>query len=388
MQQMAMPASIQHRLQAMGYNVQDSALSQGVGVQFANVSYKGKVFRIKYGGQETMIVDPQTNQPLQYFDVILVDAKKELSKTYYQNGYQEGSNEAPDCSSEDGIHPVAPAGKQPQAVDCRTCPWNAFGSKRSNDGVSTNSKACADTRKVVVVPAVNIQNENFGGPMLLRIPAASLTGLAQFDRTLSAQGVPFFAAIVRVTFDYTVAYPKLQFQAMRFLSDQEFAEVLALRNDSRTRDILNQGNLQAPQNTGALPAAAPAPAPAPIQGQPPQGIAQNVAAAQPAAGYAPVPAPAPAPNTVSFAPPPPVQQPPVAALAATIPQQPSQQPPVTSFAPPPPVQAAPPMAAPPMQPPGQAQAQPTYATVAPPATGAPTAQLPQEVLNQVDGMFA
>jgi hypothetical protein len=391
MQQAQMPALIQNQLQAMGYNVQDSALSQGVGVQFANVSYKGKVFRIKYGANETLLVDPQTNQPLQYLDVILVDAKKELSKTYYASGYVEGSSEAPDCSSEDGVHPVAPAGKQPQAVDCRTCPWNAFGSKKSSDGVATNSKACADTRKVVVVPPVNIQNERFGGPMLLRIPAASLQGLAQFDRTLSAQGIPFFAVIVRITFDYTVSYPKLQFQAMQYLSDQQFAEVVAMRADPRTRDILNQGSQAAPQNVAAP---TPAPAPAPIQGQPPVGMATQAPPPSPAEpppaqqpaqawGTAPATAPAPAPAapppvTAAWGAPPPVQAQPVAQAAAPIPQQPAQAPQQTSFAPPP-------VAAPPVQQP-MAYAPPQAAAPAPQTQAAPSA-LPQEVLNSVDAMF-
>lgn len=375
MQNAQMPAAIQQQLASMGYNPQDSALSQGVGVQFANVSFKGKVFRIKYGANEQLLVDPTTNQPLQYLDVIIVDAKKELSKTYYASGYTEGMTEAPDCSSEDGVHPVAPAGKQPQAVDCRTCPWNAFGSKKSADGVASNSKACADTRKIVVVPPVNIQNERFGGPMLLRIPAASLTGLAQFDRTLSAQGVPFFAVVARITFDYTVAYPKLQFQALQYLTDQQFAEIVALRADQRTRDILSQGSQSAPQNT-ALPAPAPV-----IQGQPPQGMpTQNLNAPQLAPMQQPPPPPAPAPaQTAAWGAPPPVQQPAQAQPAQPLPQQPMPPQPQASFAPPP---MAPP---PPVQ---QAPAQ-QYAPAPAPAMGSanPQAPLPNGVLEGVDAMF-
>jgi len=392
--QMPVPAAIQQYLAQHAGQPAGGDLSQGVGVQFANVSYKGKVFKIKYGANETLLIDPRSNQPLQYLDVVIISAKAELSKTFYEKSYVEGTSEAPDCSSEDGVHPVAPPGKQPQAVDCRTCPWNAFGSKKSTDGTASNSKACADTRKVVIVPPVNMDNEQFGGPMLLRVPAASLSGLAQFDRQLQAQGVPYFAVIVRITFDYTVAYPKLQFQAMQYLDDAQFAKAQALRNDHRTLDILSNGSLAAPQNTAALPAPAGV---APAGMGAPQPMV-SAPAAQPQPPVAPQPAYPPAPpavaQPVAYPPAPPAPAQPTAAwgtapvaqplaqpmAAPTIPTTVAMQPP--QFAPPP----GQPQFAPPVQPTMAPQPNPQpFAAVPPaPAAGAP---LPQAVIEGVDSMF-
>lgn len=386
--QSQLPAAIAQSLAALGGQV-PSTLSEGIGSNYANLSFKGKVFRIKFGGQEHTLVDPQTNTPMQYMDLVILDAKGALSKTYYASGYTEGANEQPDCASEDGITPHAPPGKAVQCNDCRLCQWNVFGSKKSNDGIATNSKACADTRKLAVVPMQNIRNDNFGGPMLLRVPAASLSNLAEFDRSVRAAGAPFFAVVVRVTFDYNVAYPKLVFTPLQFVSDQMAAEILEMRADLRTREIIDGLALPtapaapaAPPIAGSVPAAmaaAQTPPVPPVVQTPAPAPAAPVASfvAAPAAAQAPAPAPA---ATVSFAAPVTPAAPTVAAPAPTIPVTgvpPVAAAPVSFQAPgtppPPPAQYAPPVAAPPV--------------AAPPAQAA-AGTLPQSVLAAVDSMLA
>src|SRR5690242_2131238 len=95
-----LPAAIAGALATTGGQM-PSTLSEGVGANYANVSFKGKVFRIKYNGQEHHLVDPTTQLPLQYMDLVIVDAKGALSKTYYASGYTDGATEQPDCASED-----------------------------------------------------------------------------------------------------------------------------------------------------------------------------------------------------------------------------------------------------------------------------------------------
>lgn len=316
-----LPASVLQAMQAM----QSSELSENVGANFAVVSIKGKVFRIKHGGQEyPLMMEHQGSQyPAPNFDVIIPKANGPLSKTFYAAGYSEGSDAQPDCWSEDGVHPLSPMEKRPlmlngqgQSVpctDCRMCPNNVFGSK-VNEVTKKGTKACADTRKVIINPAGDIANERFGGAMLLRVPAASLGPLAEYDRKLKAAGIPYFAVVTRITFDQTVAYPKLDFAPLRMITDAEAAQILEVRTDSRTDLILNSGQVVAPTGMEALagqavPAALAAPQ-APVQQQYPvqqQSPVQQQAA--PAAAYAPPPAvfvppapqaaPAPSP-TVSF----------------------------------------------------------------------------------------
>ena len=378
-----LPAAIAQSLAQTGSQL-PSALSEGVGSNYANLSFKGKVFRIKYGGQEHHLIDPVNKTPLGYIDLVIVDAKNVLSKTYYASGYTDGATEQPDCASEDGVHPHAPPGKNVQSHDCRTCLWNAFGSKKSNDGIATNSKACADTRKLAVVPIHNIMNENFGGPMLLRVPAASLTNLAEFDRTVRSAGAPFYAVVVRVTFDYTVAYPKLVFTAQRFLTDAEAQDVLKLREDLRTKEIIDglappvapAAPLPGQVPAAMAPAAQPTPAPVPVATAP---VAAPPAAVAPVpvppvqVAPAPTPAPAPEGNAVVWGTAPAPAPAPVAAAAPPIPQT------APIAAPPAVPQYAPPGVAPVNVPP--VAAAPAPAPVPQPAS------LPQGVLDAVDNLL-
>lgn len=430
----ALPAAIAQIVSQQGGQLANP-LAEGVGSSFANLSFKGKIFRIKYAGEEVVLQDPNTGFALQFIDVVVVDAKGTLSKTYYATGYTEGVTEQPDCSSEDGITPTAPVGKQVQCHDCRMCKWNVFGSKPQQQGQpASNSKACADTRKTAIVPIYNIANERFGGPMLLRVPAASLSGLAQFSRTLAGQGAPFYAAVVRITFDNEAAFPKLVFTPLRFLNEQEAAQILELRQDIRVADILSSGAMT---STAALPPPMAGQVPSSMQGAPTQTpvAAQASAppvttAAPPAQQYAPpvqqyappaepVYAPQqpvqPAPGGVAFGVPTPPPPAPQAYAAPQIPvtapvQQAPQPPPVYAppVAPPAAPQYAPPQAppvqqqyAPPVQQYAPPAAPPTGTGFAPPADStqqyappqappiAPAQQGPvsQQVLNSIDAML-
>lgn len=333
-----------------GIAMDDSALSDNVGAGYAVVSIKGKVFSIKHGGNTVpMMINYQGQQfPAPYFDVVLAKANPNLSKTYYKDQFTEGSSEGPDCWSEDGVHPLA---VPPISPDCRMCPMNQQGSKVSDSGARL--KACADTRKVAVVPADNIDNERFDGAMLLRIPAASLGGLADYDRMLKSNGVPFYAVVTRVSFDSTVAYPKLVFTPLRVLTEEEATKIVGLRKDVRVDAVVNAPQPSSPQTPGAGLGAA---------------IAQD-AAPQPAPFFAP-PAAAPAPQQVMQAPaavqaPPPVFAPPAAAQVASVPNGLPPGFPGTATAPPPTFLTQPPAAFNP----GTGE---ITAPVGPPTTVAPT----------------
>jgi hypothetical protein len=313
--------------------MQGSEMQANVGASYAVVTIKGKVFGIKYGGQTTPITVNMNGQlyAAPYFDVVIPRAKSELSKTYYPSGYTEGSDEQPTCWSEDGIAPLAPEAQRPidpatgrNCTDCRMCPMNQFGSKISDNG--SKGKACADTRKVIIVPVdpatgqMDADNVKYGGPMLLRVPAASLRVFAEYDQKLQAMGVPYFAVVTRMEFDQTQAYPKFVLRAVRFLSEAEGQRVVELRESPAVRQILESGQtvaaprpaLPAPDTAalagGSVPASIAAAAPqAPVQPQPPVSVP-----AQPAANVVPIHAPA-APLLQPAAPVPAAPTPPVPA---------------------------------------------------------------------------
>lgn len=333
-------------------DTQSSELQQGVGATFGVVSIKGKTFSIKHGGTSVPMTVTYNGAvyAAPYFDVVLVKANGALSKTYYRDGYTEGSDTQPDCWSEDGVNPLAPMNQRPiddrtnqPCIDCRMCPMNRFGSKVGSD-TGSKGKACADTRKVAIVPVlptgqagangidpgvVDFDNSKYGGPMLVRVPAASLRELADYDQQLAGVGFPYYGVVTRLSFDSDVAYPKLKLQAIRGLADHEATALVKMRESTQVANILNSAQAGAPAPAAALPP--------PVQAAP-----SAVAALAPPVQQAPV----------QMAPPPvqaaPAQYPPQLPPQAAPGVQPVQQAPAATAAPvqapppPPAVQAPPP----------------------------------------------
>lgn len=221
-------------------------LSSGVTTGFPVLSFRGKVWRMKKGGEEQALLD-ENGDPRPSIELILVKGSPRLSKIYYATGYEEGSTEPPTCFSMDGTRPD-PSVQDKQSDLCATCPHNVWGSKITPQG--TKTKRCADARRLAVAGTGDLTN-NLGKPdlvtpMLLRIPGASLAPLKEYaERTLGARGYNYFAVVTRLGFDTSTSYPKLTFRPVRVLTEQEFKTVTALRadNDSVARVLNDHGDL-------------------------------------------------------------------------------------------------------------------------------------------------
>ena len=219
--------------------VQDD-LSAGVQASFGVIGYKGKVWSIKYRGDEVQLLRQDGDGARNSIEVVLVGAAKNLSKIYYASGYTEGANSAPDCFSTDGIVP-SPSAVSKQSATCAACPQNVWGSKISEvSGKPT--KRCADSKRLAIVPLQDIPNEMYGGPMLLRVPAASLQELAQYGQKMQQLGYPSYAIGTRISFDTEVSYPRFTFQAIRPLNDDEAVKVMELRNSPAVGRILAEAS--------------------------------------------------------------------------------------------------------------------------------------------------
>lgn len=283
-------------------------LAAGVQTGFGIIGYKGKVWSVRFRGEETKLVRPDGDGPVNSIEVVIVKASSVISKVFYKDGYVEGSNAAPDCFSTNGQTPDLQA-KLRQGNACVSCPQNAWGSRVTNTG--KGGKACSDSKRLVIVPLSDLRNEVYGGPMLLRVPAASLNDLAQFGNKLFALHYPVSAVAVRIGFDLAEAYPKFLFSAIRPLTDAEADVVLEMQNDPAVARILAEGSEHVPSVPPAgptpesvfeqppAPKPAPAPAAAPLPVAPP--VTQQVAPAAEAApkrDYKKKPAPAPEPEPV------------------------------------------------------------------------------------------
>ena len=215
-------------------------LSAGVQASFGVIGYKGKVWSIKHRGEEVQLLRQDGDGARNSIEVVILAAAKNLAKIFYASGYTEGANAAPDCFSTDGIVP-SPSAASKQSPTCGSCPHNVWGSSIS--AVSGKpTKRCADNKRMAVVPLADISNEIYGGPMLIRVPAASLQEMAQYGQKMQQLGYPSYSIGTRISFDTEVSYPRFVFQAIRPLTDDEAVKVLELKNSSAVARILAEAS--------------------------------------------------------------------------------------------------------------------------------------------------
>lgn len=215
----------------------DESLGAGIASAMPVLSIKGKVFSLKHRGEVTTLMRPDGDGARSSLEVVLVKASQTLSKIFYERGFVDGSTEPPDCWSTNGVTPDATAPKK-QAAACAGCPRNAWGSRVTDSG--KQGKACADSKRLAVVPLTDIDNEIYGGPILLRVPAASLNELKSYGDRMHALGYPYYTIGTRISFDVKEAYPKLLFREIRPLTDEEADKVLALRDGDAVKRVLNE----------------------------------------------------------------------------------------------------------------------------------------------------
>jgi hypothetical protein len=190
----------------------------GAGAGIKRISIKGGVFRLVSGGKEIASVDDR------HLDVIIVKAAPKVSRVFYMAKYDAENPAGPDCWSNDGEKPDASI-DSPQAATCMSCPQNIAGSGNGN------SRACRYQQRLAVV----LENNPTGDVLQLTLPATSIFGkeegdkrpLQAFARYLAVQSPPINPEqiVTRMRFDTKAEAPKLFFQPMRWLTDDEYAIV-------------------------------------------------------------------------------------------------------------------------------------------------------------------
>ncbi len=219
------------------------------------IKLAGKQFTLVDGnGDETpyppakMVPGPDGNV---YFPVIILRAKKNLSKTWYAASYNPDAEAvAPDCFSNDSERPDTTA-LIPQSDSCAMCPMNAWGSGTDQDGNATKGKACADTKMLAAfVP-------NFGVHSF-KIPPASLKNFGLYVKQLSNAGIPVGNVKTLVGFDLTATFPILVFRFGGYVGEQLLPMIAKLAASTEAEDAIG--------DTTVTPAApAPHQIPAPVE---------------------------------------------------------------------------------------------------------------------------
>jgi hypothetical protein len=226
-------------------------LSGGIVSGFPTISYRGKVWRIRKGGEEQNYLDAQ-GDAVQSLEVVLVKAHAKPSKIFYDKPFEEGIAEAPRCWSANGETPDT-AVQEPISAQCNSCPNNVWGSK-INKETGAKGRLCSDTRRIAIVSVSELSDKGTGATKcLLRIPPSSLNPLKDYaEKFLKPRSWPYFAVVTRIGFDPQVAFPKLTFKATRFLTEDEARAVLEIQSSDDVKRILNEST----EFAEAAPAAA------------------------------------------------------------------------------------------------------------------------------------
>lgn len=301
-------------------------LTANVSVGFPIVGIKSGKWHYRFQGEDNIILDNQGRFPTPAIQVVLLKAQKELSRTFYPGGYVEGVNNPPECWSSHGVRPDDTV-LNPVNPVCATCPNAAWGSGATP--AAPKAQACQQRRRTVLIPySSDLTNEGGGGPCLLSVPPGSLTNFVGYGNMLRDNRIHYAGVVTELSFtqDPNIAYPKIEFNYVRPLTDEEAAIIIGMRDHEAVDRILNTAmvpqetdapDTQAQAGTAAPPPAAPPRAPAP----PPMRTATTSAVKPPVQQAATA---APAPNPVA------------AAKAAAA--KPAQQAPAAGIAPPQPAQ--------------------------------------------------
>ena len=253
------------------------------------VSIKGGVFRLISDGKEIAAVDER------FLDVVIVKAAPKVARVFYAAKWdKDAAATAPSCQSNDGDKPD-PKSREIQSDTCASCAQNVAGSGTGN------SRACRYQQRMAVVLASDIE----GNVMQLALPATSIFGkeegdkraLQAYARWLVAQGVDPSTVVTRMYFDTASESPKLFFKAMRWLTDDEFAQATtqgatpeAIKAVTMDAAGMDMGKPPADALKGKAPAAKAKPAPAPVVEDEAE-EAEEAPAPKPKAKAKPVPAP-------------------------------------------------------------------------------------------------
>lgn len=226
----------------------------GTGNSTKRISIKGGVFRLVAGGKEIAAIDER------HLDVIIVKAAPKVSRIFYAKAYDSENITGPDCWSNDGEKPDATSQNR-QSASCISCPQNQAGSGQNN------SRACRYQQRLAVV----LENNPNGDVLQLTLPATSVFGkedgdkrpLQAYARHLALSNPPVNPEqiVTRMKFDTKAESPKLFFQPVRWLTDDEYAVVQdqAASPDARRAVVMTVAQTDGVKQSAplALPSKAP-----------------------------------------------------------------------------------------------------------------------------------
>jgi hypothetical protein len=230
-----LPAHLQGK--AEGFNAK-----AGGGVQVSTsmraLRHGGKIWSVKINKDDENIFKGPDGRNAQDLYVAIVEVRGVVSNRFYTGEY--GADDAElKCFSVDGKTADALV-KIPEHSNCMQCPHNEFGSRGGG-------KACADYRRVVLVPVdAQIDPDGSVSNVTLQdsqlrwdIPAASLRNYDGYWQVLDDNNAPMNGVVTRLSFDDDSRFPKIKFSAAGWLNEDQFAAVEAMADDADVKKIID-----------------------------------------------------------------------------------------------------------------------------------------------------
>lgn len=266
---------------------ENAAMIAGISVgMHPMVGTSGTRFVIKEGGNEEIIA--LNGAPISVLGVVVLSAKAQFEKKYYESAYDPKVSTEPSCQSADGVTPDSGVPNQ-QNPTCAGCWANAFNSAVDQNGNPAKGKACSDTKKLAIFAAGKVYG--------FAVPPASLKNWLAYVKDLNSRGIPVQGVITQIGFD--VETPQiLTFKFGGMLAPEKAPLVIGLMQSKEVKEIVTfkldgkQAALPAPAQQQQIANGQPAqvaqqPAQAQVPSQP-ETVKRQPRAAKPPAAAAPV----------------------------------------------------------------------------------------------------
>ena len=245
-----MANQVQHRPNGAGAIMQQSALfdqlpaewddlTANVAISFPILGIKGGKWHYRFRGEESILLTPRSvpyscrtgRHPQGAEGTVSYVLRKRL---------RGGRQRPPDCWSSDGVAPDSSVA-QPINPVCATCPCDAWGSGATP--AAPKAKACQQRRRTVVVPySADLTNEAGGGPILLSVPPGSLTNQVAYGNMLRDNRVHYAGIVTELSVHSgpLIAFPKIEFNYVRSLNDDEARVIIEMRGHEQVDRILSR----------------------------------------------------------------------------------------------------------------------------------------------------
>lgn len=176
--------------------------------------------KVPSGGATQWLVSAlEGEQSEQFIEGVLVLTRD--TRAYWEKSVDDGGgNNQPDCSSSDAILGIGKPGGH-----CTTCPLAQFGS----DVKSGRGQACKQVKQLFILRGDHLLPESIG------LPPTSLKAARQYLLKLTSQGVPYYAAVTRVSLDKQKngagqPYATANFAFLRRLTEEEITRAQEYHN--------------------------------------------------------------------------------------------------------------------------------------------------------------